>query len=185
MRSLGEIRDLRTSSSPDDWFGKEARLEIAGIEFTDIMTFTPDPRIALAFSPSDERFVETWAVQPPDASAYREDSHFLVSGVPAGPSDGWVSVDGHRYLVPLPEHESVGQDGEHHRWSITQDQRKFATLVAAVMGSGSVEEALAKCGIGVQEERDGDVYASYTGKKSAEGEGYEGPIELGWDRRAR
>ena len=86
-----EYFELILNSEPEDWLFFDEK---------DRLTFKHDLNIWIKRIITDERFEEEWAERHPDSKAYRVNVEFYYGNSLVG-TGLFVSVDGHRAIVPI------------------------------------------------------------------------------------
>ena len=109
--NLEQLLETIVSSSRDDWHtiaGPGVDTVQSGSGHSSFAAYIPDVAITLAWGlHCNDDFQEPWANHFPDPHAASEFVDVLYNGAHAY-RDSYVSVDGHRSLLPIPD---ITEDG--------------------------------------------------------------------------
>lgn len=138
---LGRVR----TSSSDDWHKFVYRTPYVPYcgEYVDtncyLAIFKPDIDISLAYGAAIQpNFEEPWVMQFPDPHATSEAVVLRYQGTPVYECRNFVTVDGGRYLLPMPEVPSA----KGGKYQISDDRLSFARLMFNLFGIGGASQTL-------------------------------------------
>ena len=110
-----EYFNLVLNSEPEDWLFFDEK---------NVLTFKHDLNIWIKRIITDERFEEEWAERYPDSRAYKVNVEFYYGNSLVG-TDIFVSVDGHRAIVPI-----VKVEGEEYTNNISRRDYIIARILS-------------------------------------------------------